>query len=296
MGTKSVISAPFEVLSTDLIGPLPSSSNQNQYLSVTTDFFTKYVFLKPLRVATAKKIVQHIENDIILVHGAPKVIITDNGSQYISKEFKDMCDKYKVQLLHNVKYNPRHNPTERTNQTIEAMICKYLRENQKKWDALLPELQFALRSAVSAATGFSPHRLLFGRELELDGRHHLLGDVEDELPDLQGREERANTFHLHAEKLKDEVVARLKEAQEKSSARYNLRRRHEVAYSTGDKVWRQNFAKSDKTRGFSKKLAPRWLGPLKVARRIGRVSYLLEDKDGTIEGPWHVDQLKRHYA
>ena len=297
MGTKDVISSPFEVLSTDLIGPLPRSSNQNTFLSVTTDFFSKYVFLKPLRQATAKSVVKHIKEDIILVHGAPRLFITDNGSQYISREFQELCENHRCEVRRNIVYNPRHNPTERTNQTIETMICSYLRENQKKWDANLHELQFALRSGISAATGYSPHRLIFGKELSLDGRHHLLGKIpeeQEEVPDVGERDNYANSFR-HTEKLRDEVILRLKEAQEKSAQRYNLRRR-ELKFSTGDQVWRRNFAKSRKDIGFTTKLAPRWIGPFKIHRRVGRVSYITEDGAGNIEGPWHVDQLKRHYG
>lgn len=297
MGTKDVISAPFEVLSTDLIGPLPRSSNQNTYLSVTTDFFTKYVYLKPLRQAKAHQVTNHIK-DIILTHGAPRLMITDNGSQYISDEFKQMCDGFNTEILYNIPYTPRHNPTERTNQTIEIMICSYLRENQKKWDALLPELQYALRAGVSAATGFSPHQLLFGKELYLDGRHHMLAGLPegaDGIPDVEDRTEHIKTFH-RMERMRDEVILRLKEAQDKSADRYNLRRRKDVSFKTGDRVWRKNYVKSKKAEGFSKKLAKKWIGPYTIRRRIGRVSYMIEDKDGKEEGPWHIEQLRRNYG
>ena len=296
MGSKETITAPFEVLSTDLIGPLPTSSQQNNYLSVTTDFFSKYVFLKPLRKATAKNVVRHIREDVILNYGAPRLIITDNGSQYISKEFKEMCEAHKTEIRHNIPYNPRHNPTERTNQTIEVMLCSYLRDNQKKWDAHLPELQYALRSGVSAATGFSPHQLIFGKDLSLDGRHHILAVPEDleEIPDVESRELHASSFKT-MESLKDEVILRLQQAQEQSAVRYNLRRR-ELSYLAGDKVMKKTYFKSDKQKGFSKKLAPRWTGPFAVKRRVGRVSYMLESDKEEESGPWHIEQLKRFHG
>ena len=297
MGTKDVVTAPFEVVSTDLIGPLPKSSNQNVYLSVTTDFFTKYVTLKALRVANAPQVTKHIKEDVILTHGAPRLLIADNGSQYRSNEFKEMCNKFNTEILYNIPYTPRHNPTERTNQTIEIMICSYLRENQKKWDALLPELQYALRAGVSAATGYSPHRLLFGKELFLDGRHHLFQGLPRDaegMPHAEDRTDYSKTFEK-MEQLRDDVCQRLKDSQDKSANRYNLRRR-ELSFSAGDKVWRRSFVKSDKAKGFSKKLAPKWLGPYTVRRRVGRVSYLLEADGGEEVGPWHVEQLKRCYG
>ena len=294
MGTKNVISAPFEVLSTDLIGPLPRSSHQNTFLSVTTCFFSKYVFLKPIRAATARTLVKHWKEDIILVYGAPKVIIADNGSQYRSKLFQDMCEDFKIELFFNIPYNPRHNPTERTNQTLEIMICCYIRENQKKWDEKLPELQFALRSGISSATGYTPHQLLFGKQLSLDGRHHLLTDcVQSELPDIGERTEQAG-FFSQLELVRDDVIERLRKAQEVSAARFNSKRR-DVSFQVGQKVWRQNFVESEKAKGFTKKLASKWIGPYKIKHRIGKVSYILDAGGGKEDGPWHIQQLKEHF-
>lgn len=295
MGCKNVISAPFEVLSTDLIGPLTRSSSQNTYLSVTTDFFSKYVFLKPLREATAKKLIKHFKEDIILVHGAPKQIIVDNGSQYRSKEFKKMCKGFYIDLYFNIAYNPRHNPTERTNQTIENMICSYIRGNQKKWDENLHELQYALRSGLSSATGHTPHEILFGKTLLLDGRHHLLqdSDLSAAFPDIADPAEHTG-FLKQLEHVRDDVIDRLQKAQDRSAERFNSKRR-DVSFKVGMKVWRKNIVKSDKAKEFSKKLAPRWRGPFKIKKKVGKYSYILDAGGGEENGPWHIDQLKRHY-
>lgn len=295
MGCKNVISAPFEILSTDLIGPLTRSSNKNTFLSVTTDFFSKYVFLKPLREATAKLLIKHFKEDIILVHGAPKQIIVDNGSQYRSHDFKKMCKSFHIDLFFNIAYNPRYNPTERTNQTMENLICSYLRGNQKKWDEHLPELQYALRSGLSAATGYTPHEILYGKTLQLDGRHHLLQDTKlsAAFPDVAEPTEHAGCLKQLVQ-VHDDVIERLQKAQDHSAQRFNSKRR-DVSLSVGMKVWRKNIVKSDKARGFSKKLAPRWRGPFKIKRKVGKYSYILDAGGGEENGPWHVEQLKRHF-
>jgi len=56
------------------------------------------------------------------------------------------------------------------------------------------------------------------------------------------------------------------------------------------------YVLSDSSKKFAAKLAPKWIGPLKVKKKVGRVSYLLEDHSGKESGPWHVDQLKPHHG
>ncbi|KAK3928325.1 Retrovirus-related Pol polyprotein from transposon 412 [Frankliniella fusca] len=291
MGSHPKISEPFEVLSTDLVGPLPRSSLGNSYISVTTDYFSKYCFLKPLRTATAKSIVKHLREDIFLVHGAPRLLLMDNGPQYRSEEMARLCEEFKIERKYNITYNPRSNPTERTNQTLGAMLRSYSQENQRKWDERLPDLQHALRSAVSTVTGFSPQFLVFGKEIPVDGRHHFLQPpdvLECETPVQQ-----SSSFQ-RLEALRSDVQEKLNKAQEKSAARYNLRRR-QVSFNPGDVVKLKTFYKSDKIEGFTKKLAARYKGPFTIVRKEGNVSYIIESEDGVRSGPHHADQLELYF-
>ena len=52
MGTIAV-TRPFEKLSWDIMGPLPTSSRGNKYILVITDFFSKWVEAFPLKNTTA---------------------------------------------------------------------------------------------------------------------------------------------------------------------------------------------------------------------------------------------------
>ena len=295
LSSSYTISAPFEVISTDLIGPLPRSSEGNTFLSVTTDMFSKYVFLKPLRAAKAELICKHIKNDVFLIHGAPRLILADNGPQYRSKEFQDLCRQFNVSIRFNIPYNPRSNPTERTNQTVGAMLRAYVDDKQKKWDKHIPEMQYALRSSVSSVTGFSPQQLVFGHAVPLDGHLHVF-DVPQDLQQIPCIEQRA----LYASKLKymqrvqDEVNARLVEAQKRGVHQYNLRRRP-AGFSLGEEVLKRNFVKSNKAQGFSKKLVERWIGPYKIKQKLGNATYLLE-KAGEDDVTCHADQLKKFFA
>lgn len=290
MGSRKIITQPFEAVSSDLIGPLPRSSQGFTYLSVTTDAFSKYVTLRPLRNKKAKKIAQLLKEDIFLRFGAPRLILVDNGSEYVSAEFKKLCQQFHTQIRYNIPYNPRSNPTERTNQTAETIICCYVQENHRKWDEWIPEIQCALNTSTSHVTGYSPHQIVYGTTMVLDGREHQLDADTPELT-VRDAELTAEQEELRQKRI-EEIREKLKQAHERNTHRYNLRRR-DFHYSTGDMVWRKNFVKSQKALGVSKKLASTHIGPYRVKARLGRVSYMLEDNEGNEDGPWHVDQLKR---
>ena len=292
MGTSRQISESFEAISTDLIGPLPRSRNGNTYILVTVDLLSKYVILHPLRRATAETVSKCIE-DVILTYGAPKSIIADNGPQFRSRTFQEMCASYHCTIRYTIPYNPRSNPTERMNQTLEAMIRCYVKDKHNQWDEKLQFLQYALRSNVSEATGVSPQTVVFGKDISLDGRHHLAAEdasLEEETTPLYLEKK-----FLRRQQLLADIKERLRKGQDTNRRGYNQRRR-DVSYTLGQWVWRKNFVLSDAAKRYSAKLAPGWIGPYKIKRKLGKVSYMLEDRQGHDTGPWHADQLKPHYG
>lgn len=289
MGDRRVVSAPMEVLSCDLMGPLPRSANENTHLVVTTCMFSKYVWARPLRKDTAAAVARHLEEDVFWKFGAPKTLLCDNGSQYRSKEVQELCRKYGVKIIYNFAYHPQSNPTERVNRVLKTMIAQYIEGTQRSWDRKLPQLVSAINSARNEVTKFSPHFLMFGKELVLNANAQSGSPLED-------GEDFEFDRPTHVKKLKEleelrgEVEDRMKVAFERNERRYNLRRR-DVEFEIGQVVYRRNFVKSDKAKGFSKKLAGKNIGPFKIKKRVGYRGYLLEDEDGNEDGPWYVNDL-----
>ena len=56
---------------------------------------------------------------------------------------------------------------ERFNHTLAQELTKYCAESQYDWDAKLPVMLMAYRSAEHEATAYTPARRVFGRELRL---------------------------------------------------------------------------------------------------------------------------------
>ncbi|KAK9879484.1 hypothetical protein WA026_006553 [Henosepilachna vigintioctopunctata] len=64
MGSYKMINFPFQLISLDLMGPFPKSKQGYKYLLVVSDWFTKFIFVHPLREANAKGVMNFMENNI----------------------------------------------------------------------------------------------------------------------------------------------------------------------------------------------------------------------------------------
>ena len=87
---------PFATWGIDIIGTLPIAKRGEKYAIVAVDYFTKWAEAEPLTTITMKRVINFMVRNIICRFGIPKTIITDNGTQFDSNEFRDFCQKYKI--------------------------------------------------------------------------------------------------------------------------------------------------------------------------------------------------------
>ncbi|KAK4884770.1 hypothetical protein RN001_001041 [Aquatica leii] len=87
---------------------------------------------------------------------------------------------------------------------------------------------------------------------------------------------------------------KLRESYEKVKRTYNLRRRH-PEYFAGQMVWRRNYVLSDASKYYSAKLAPKYVGPYKIGKKLSPWTFELVDSGGRFLGNWHAKDLKPHY-
>jgi transposase InsO family protein len=280
---------PWTVVSSDIIGPFPRSLRGSKYVLMFVDTCTRWPIAIPLRSVKCQHVAQYFRTHVINEWGCPEVVITDNGPQYVGQILRRVCKLYGVRLHHTAPYHPQANMCERTNQTLKTMIAIFCEGAQRKWDENLSDLMFALRSAVSETTGFSPAMLNFGRELR---------KPEDLYRELDMGEIREFEPCRYAEGLKKSLVdihRRAEAAQEKASIRqahyYNLRRRREEL-TKGTLVWRKSFPHSSAVDFKTAKLEPKYIGPFRVADTRSHDVYDLVSLNGKPAGRWHIKDLK----
>jgi transposase InsO family protein len=163
---------PWETVSTDLVGPLPRSSRGNCYVVVMQDRFTKWVQCRAVRKATARAVTQALYEEVITRFGCPVTVISDNGTQYSGTTFRTLLQELGIAHRLTPPYTPQANPVERTNKTLKTMVAQFCEADQKKWDARLPELMFALNTSRHESTKYTPAMLNFGRELVVPNAVH----------------------------------------------------------------------------------------------------------------------------
>lgn len=165
-------------------------------------------------------------------------------------------------------YHPASNgQVERFNRTLLQMIRCYVNQNQKNSDEHLPLLTSAYPSSQHAVTGFTPNRLMFGKEV------HQPQDIQSGAAELKSDRMEVADFLHNLEKGLEEAQSTAREhlhtAQERQKKVYDVRAQ-ETSYSAGDLV----YVKDDtKRKGLSPKLQAPWKGPLIVSACRGPVLY-----------------------
>ena len=162
------VGAPMERVAVDITGPLPVTSSGNRYICVAMDYFTKWpeAYAIPDQEATtvAKALVEQFFSRL----GIPKELHSDQGRNFESAVFRECCRLLGIRKTRTTPGHPESDGmVERYNRTLADELAKYCIESQQDWDLKLPLALMAYRSSEHESTGYSPARLMTGRELRL---------------------------------------------------------------------------------------------------------------------------------
>lgn len=285
------VTRPMQMLSLDLVGPLPRSYSGFTVILTCVDVFSKFTWLFPLRNGSAKSIIKNLEENIFLVHGVPRTVVCDNGRQFISREFKALLQSYNIPPpFYNSFYTPQNNVVERYNQTLGTALSILVDSDHRNWSKFLPQIQSAMNNSVNCATGFTPYFLMHGREQILDGDLHRNPIANED--NISNHYDQPKVYAQRLEELSsiyEKVSDALLKAYQKGATHYNLRRKH-VTYQVGDIVWRRNFVQSNALNYISQKLSPRFVQNVVVEKKSDLV-YTLADLNGKVCGDFHVKDI-----
>ncbi len=262
---QTTTTRPNEMLGVDIMGPMPRSTQQNEYLLVFVDYYSRWVEIFPMRNAKAETVALVLRKEILTRWGVPDFILSDRGTQFVSSLFRELCQKWSIKPKLTTSYHPQTNMTERVNRTLKCMISAYVDNNHRKWDQYLPELRFAVNSAVQETIGMTPAELHLGRKLQspMDKVLHGKNLTPDCIP--------YDTVH-HLTELQTKAMECCKKAQKRQLRNYNKKRR-DVTYKEKDRVWMRTFPQSSAQHHFTAKLAQKWKGPYRVIKQVGPLNY-----------------------
>ena len=122
---------PFEIVATDIF------EWRNESYLVTVDSYSGLYEIDRLRDMTSKTIVQKLKK-LFAMHGIPRVLVSDNGRQFVSAEFKEFEERWQFTHVTSSPLYPQSNGlAERAVRSAKMLLEKCLRENNDPYLALL---------------------------------------------------------------------------------------------------------------------------------------------------------------
>ncbi|CAB0034829.1 unnamed protein product [Trichogramma brassicae] len=132
----------------------------------------------PIPNLKASTIADALARHLICQFGAPRAILSDRGTSFLSDLVESVLRIFKVKHLTTSSYRPQTNGSlERSHGPLVDFIRTYS-ENYDDWDRLTPFATFTYNTSVHSATNFTPFELVYGRV----ARFPLRIPSEDKLP------------------------------------------------------------------------------------------------------------------
>ncbi|XP_053872984.1 uncharacterized protein LOC128831041, partial [Malaclemys terrapin pileata] len=279
-----LMETPFERVAVDLVGPLPKSSAGFQYILVMMDYATRFPEAVPLRNISARTIAMELVKIFARV-GLPRELLTDQGTNFTSRLLKQVCEILGVKQLRTSIYHPQTDGlVERFNRTLKGMLRRFPPEDLRQWDQLLPPLLLAIREVPQASTKFSPFELLYGRRPR--GLLDLMRETWEQAPSpAQGLLQYVPQLQERLRQAGDLARENLKAAQDTQAQTYN-RGAQTRDFQPGDRVLLLLPSSESK-------ILARWQGPYEVVRKVGPVTYEINQPDRRKKNQrYHVNLLK----
>jgi hypothetical protein len=156
---------PFQVVSTDILGPLRKTTTGNKYVLVFICYMTKYVELLPLKDMCAVTVADAFIKNVLCRHGICKVLHSDRGTNYLSNLVKEICRLLDIRKTQITSFHPQCNgQSERMMSTIINSISKRIDDDEDNLDRFIPFIQFSYNNTPCLdSTEYTPFFLLHGR-------------------------------------------------------------------------------------------------------------------------------------
>lgn len=227
-----------------------------------------------------------LKDRVFTIFGVPETILSDNGTEFVSRDFKQFLEAYGIKLLLTPKYSPQANSSERVNRSeVEGIRC-YIKDHSE-WDANISDISSALRTAVHQTVQTSPFEALFGQPMVQHGNDYELLRKLDAMnhSDIEVISKKDNLQILHKY-----LMDKISKAHNSSALKYNTRKRS-TSFFIDQEVFCRSFPQSNFKNCFVAKFAPRFQ-KARIKEILGKNRYLLTTLNGKSIGVYHSKDIK----
>ena len=277
-----------DTISVDIVGPLePASARGHKYILCAVDQATRWAEIVCLKSISSKNTCNALLK-IFCKIGFPKVIVSDNGSNFVSALTKEFYNQLGVELRTSCPYHPEANAVvERFIQSLKKLIYQVVSSDKsREWDTKMDQVLWAYRSTPHSTTGISPYQMVYGKV-----PRGILSILRDNMTGLQTVHPGVSgTVKDYCDKmLKDLKISHdlaeinCEKAQKQYVTHYNLRSK-DKSFEPGNQVL---VLFPDSTN----KLISKFQGPAIIRTKLNDYAYLVEMPDGAVRR-LHANKLR----
>ena len=282
--TRPIITEPFDEIALDIIGPLPRSRHGYRFALTAICMASRWPEVYPLKDTKAESIVNGLI-EFLARNGIPSKILTDQGSQFTSEVMDQTCQLLGITHITTVPYRPQGNGIlERFHGTLKPLLAK-VASTKVDWAQFLPLALSAIRAVPCRSTGFSPSKIVFGRnsrnilDIVYEGWTNITYSTVDIPTWVEQLNERLGILRDSAS-LTNTIARQKQNAHSKHS-------RSTRTYKPGDLVFTC-------IPGCRANLQASWEGPFTIIKRIPPLNYEIQDTNNTWSRVTHIYNLKTY--
>ena len=250
----------FQILAIDVMD-LPPTERGNKHVVVIQDLFTKWPFVFAVPDQKTDRIARLIAEEVVPCFGVPECLLSDRGTNLVSKLMMDLCKILGITKLSTTAYHPQcDGAVERFNRTLKSILRKHAARFGCQWDRFLPGILWAYRNTPHTSTGEKPSFLLYGVDCRSPTEAAYLPPEEVYHTDVEDYREELMLTLSSARQLAASCIQR---AQMKYKEQYD-RKAKETTLRIGDWVLIR-FPQDESGRW--RKLCRPWHGPYRVTDR-----------------------------
>jgi len=123
----------------DIVGPLIQTSDGNRYVLTFQDELSKYTLTIPIEEQDTVTVGKAFVEEVVLKFGIPQMILTDQGSNFMTKVFTNVCKLLKIKKGKCTAYHPQlKGALGRMHRVVVEYLRYFILEDQSNWDKWLP--------------------------------------------------------------------------------------------------------------------------------------------------------------
>jgi transposase InsO family protein len=155
----------WEEISMDFIMGLPRTQSGYDSIWVIVDRLTKVAHFITVKTTYSRpQLAELYLSRIVCLHGVPKKIVSNRGTQFTSKFWERLHETLDTQLRFSSAYHPQTDgQTERVNQILEDMLTACALQYGRSWDKSLLYAEFSYNNSYQESLKMAPFEMLYGR-------------------------------------------------------------------------------------------------------------------------------------